>query len=263
MLGKLLKYDLKYMIKNMSIFYILAVFFSILTRIFFSIEQTIIVNVIGQITCGCMFSMVASIVFNTVIRSWVRFKDSIYRDESYLTHTLPVTKKEIYSSRFLQSLIFLIIGFIASVVSLFIAYYTKDRWIFIKDTVNSISQGLNLNTGFVVSSIIIVFFLEIFNILQSGFLGLIIGNKRNNNKIAFSFLFGFIAYMVSQTFVVLFLFVVGLFNSNVMTIFTSSSMINNNVIELLIVLAILTYTLLITLMAIICGKELSKGVNVE
>ena len=32
MLNKLLKYDLKYMIKNMSIFYILAIFFSIISN---------------------------------------------------------------------------------------------------------------------------------------------------------------------------------------------------------------------------------------
>ena len=33
MLVKLLKYDLKYMIKNMSVFYILALFFAIVTSI--------------------------------------------------------------------------------------------------------------------------------------------------------------------------------------------------------------------------------------
>ena len=36
MLVKLLKYDLKYMLKNMIIFYILTIFFSISTRILFA-----------------------------------------------------------------------------------------------------------------------------------------------------------------------------------------------------------------------------------
>ena len=36
MLNKLLKYDLKYMIKNMAIFYILSIFFAITTRILFN-----------------------------------------------------------------------------------------------------------------------------------------------------------------------------------------------------------------------------------
>ena len=75
MLNKLLKYDLKYMIKNMSIFYILSIFFALTTRIFFGLEQSVIVKIIGQISLGCMFSMVASALINTIMRSWVRFND--------------------------------------------------------------------------------------------------------------------------------------------------------------------------------------------
>ena len=54
MLAKLLKYDLKYMLRNMSVFYLFALFFAITNRIFFSIEQTVIVNIIGSISVGCM-----------------------------------------------------------------------------------------------------------------------------------------------------------------------------------------------------------------
>ena len=157
MLKKLLKYDLKYMIKNMSIFYILAIFFSILTRILFSLKQTVIINIIGQITVGCMFSMIASTLINTLMRSWVRFNDSIYKDEAYLTHTLPVTKKNIYDSKFIETLIFFIIGFLVVILSLFIAYYTKDRWIMLKGLIDSITTGLNFNTTlFVISFILII-----------------------------------------------------------------------------------------------------------
>ena len=118
MLNKLLKYDLKYMIKNMSIFYILALIFSIATRILFSLEQTSIIYIIGQICIGIVFSMTASILVNVIMRSWARFIESVYKDESYLTHTLPVTKKDIYNSKFCQTLIFFIISFIIVIVSL-------------------------------------------------------------------------------------------------------------------------------------------------
>ena len=142
MLNKLLKYDLKYMLKNMSIFYILSILFAIATRILFSLNQTTIINLIGQICVGCMFSMLASILINVIMRSWVRFIDSVYKDESYLTHTLPVTKKEIYNSKFLQTLIFFIVSFIVILISLFIAYYTEERWIMIKELVNSLTSLL-------------------------------------------------------------------------------------------------------------------------
>ena len=49
MLIKLLKYDLKYMIRNMGIFYILALFFAILTRILFSLEQTTLISIFANV----------------------------------------------------------------------------------------------------------------------------------------------------------------------------------------------------------------------
>ena len=142
MLNKLLKYDLKYMIKNMTVFYVLAIFFAITTRILFNIEQSVIINIIGQISVGCMFAMLANILINTIMRSWVRFRDSLYKDESYLTHTLPVTKNELYNSKFIQTLTFFFIGFIVVLISLFIAYYSKDNWLVITDYIKTITTGL-------------------------------------------------------------------------------------------------------------------------
>ena len=141
MLVKLLKYDLKYMLKNMIIFYILTIFFSISTRILFAIDDSVILKIISQISVGCMFSMMASILINTLMRSWVRFRDSIYKDEAYLTHTLPVTKNDIYNSKLFQTLIFFVISFSVIVIGLFIAYYTKDRWILLKDFINELKKG--------------------------------------------------------------------------------------------------------------------------
>lgn len=158
MLNKLLKYDLKYMLKNMCVFYIMAIFFGIVTRILFSINQTIIVEIIGQISVGCMYSMVVSILINTIMRSWVRFRDSIYKDEAYLTLTLPVTKNDIYNSKFIQTLLFCIISFVIIVLTLFITYYTEERWLLLSDFVNTLTSGLNFNTTFFVVSIVVLLF---------------------------------------------------------------------------------------------------------
>ncbi len=263
MLNKLLKYDLKYMIRNMSIFYILAIFFSIVTRILFSLKQTVIVNIIGQITVGCMFSMIASTLINTLMRSWVRFNDSIYKDEAYLTHTLPVTKKNIYDSKFIETLIFFVIGFLVVILSLFIAYYTKDRWIMLKGLIDSITTGLNFNPTLFLLSAITVIFLEIFNAIQCGFLGLILGHKKNNNKIAYSILFGFIAYIVSQSIVLFLVFVVGLFNPTIMDLFKSNILLDTSSFKLLVLLSIILYLIIIFIMNTLCKYIFNKGVNIE
>ena len=96
MLKKLLKYDLQNIFKFLIIFYGLALFFGILTRIFLSIDNSFIMNLIGQICSGACISMMFSILINNLMRLWVRFKQNLYGDESYLIHTLPVDKKVLY-----------------------------------------------------------------------------------------------------------------------------------------------------------------------
>ena len=263
MLNKLLKYDLKYMIKNMSVFYILSLFFAITTRLLFSLNQTVMVNIISQISVGCMFAMLANILINTMMRSWIRFRDSIYKDEAYLTHTLPVTKNDIYNSKFIQTLVFFIVGFIVIILSLFIAYYTKERWLLLKDFIENITTGLNFNTTLFVISFMSVIFLEIFNAIQCGFLGIILGYKKNNNKIGFSIFFGFLSYLLSQSIVLFLVFIVGLFNSSIMDLFRNNILLDASSFKLLIILSIILYIVIITLMSILCKKEFNKGVNVE
>ena len=264
MLNKLLKYDLKYMIKNMSIFYILSIFFALTTRIFFGLEQSVIVKIIGQISLGCMFSMVASTLINTIMRSWVRFNDSLYKDESYLTHTLPATKNDLYNSKFIQTLIFYFVSFIIVIISLFITYYTKENWTGITNYIKTITTGLNMSTIFFVTMFIIVVFLEIFNAIQCGFLGIIIGHRKNNNKIAYSVIFGFIAYLVAQTLILSLVFIFGLFDSSIMELFKTGNInIDVNAFKTLAILSTILYLFIISTMRFICIKLLNKGVNVE
>lgn len=264
MLVKLLKYDLKYMLKNMMVFYLLAIFFATVTRILFSIEQSVIVNIISQISLGCMISMVASILINTMMRSWVRFRDSLYKDEAYLTHTLPVTKNELYNSKFIQTLTFFFAGFVIILLSLFIAYYSKDNWLVISNYVKTITTGLNMSTAFFIIMAIIVIFLEVFNAIQCGFLGIILGYKKNNGKIGYSVLFGFIAYLIAQTLVLALVFVYGFFDASVMELFKTATInIDVDAFKTLAILSSILYLIIIFGMSILCKKLLNRGVDIE
>ena len=264
MLTKLLKYDLKYMIKNMFVFYILSIFFAITTRLLFNIEESIIINIISQISVGCMFAMIANTLINTMMRSWIRFRDSLYKDESYLTHTLPVTKSELYNSKFIQTLIFFFISFLVILISLFIAYYSKDNWIAITNFIKTITIGLNMSTIFFITMAIIIIFLEIFNAIQCGFLGIILGYKMNNGKVGYSVLFGFIAYLISQSLVLTLVYIYGLFDSSIMELFkTATISIDVKAFKVLAVVSSLLYIIIIFIMSILCKRELRKGVNVD
>ncbi len=77
-------------------------------------------------------SMVISALFNSVLRSWVRFIQNIYKDESYLTHTLPVEKNTIFLSKFLSAIITCLVSLIVIAVCVLISYYSVDMVNFFK-----------------------------------------------------------------------------------------------------------------------------------
>ena len=264
MLVKLLKYDLKYMIRNMGVFYILSIVFAIITRVFLNLEQSVMINIIGKISAGFLYSALANILLNTMIRSWVRFRDSLYKDEAYLTHTLPVTKNELYNSKFIQTLTFFFISFAVILISLFIAYYSNENWLAITNYIKTITTGLNMSTLFFVTIAIIIIFLEVFNAIQCGFLGIILGHKMNNGKIGYSVLFGFIIYLLAQSLILGLVFIYGIFDSTVMELFKITTInIDVKAFKTLAIVSSLLYIIIIFTMSILCKKELSKGVNVE
>lgn len=262
MLRKLLKYDLKYMLINMCVFYILTLFFAITTRICFALNQTVVINVLGKISSGCMIAMIFNIIINTMMRSWVRFKNFLYKDEAYLTHTLPVTKRDIYESKFVQTVVFTVVGFIAVIVGLLISYYTKQRWILLKDLINNISKGINISALPFVISVIVIFFLEILNGIQSGYLGIILGHKYKH-KTGLSVIFGFVSYIISQAFVIIAIYILGFFNKDIASLFNSNVILNAGIIKTVIIFAMVIYTVIIIIMNVLCVKLLNKGVNIE
>ena len=264
MLVKLLKYDLKYMIKNMIVFYLLSFFFAITTRILFHIEQSVIVTVLRNISIGFLISMAANILINTMMRSWIRFRDSLYKDESYLTHTLPVTKNDLYLSKFILTFLFFFLGFIVILLCLFLAFYSKENWMLISKFVKNITIGLNMSTIFFVTMFILVVFLEFFNAIQCGFYGIILGHRKNNGKIGYSVFYGFLFYLITQMMVLGLVFIYGLFDPSIMALFkTATVSIDANAFKTLLILASTFYLGIIFIMFELCKKALNKGVNVE
>ena len=103
-----------------------------------------------------------------------------------------------------------------------------------------------------------------FNAIQCGSLGMILGHRKNNGKLAYSVLFGFIAYMIAQTIVLVLVFVYAIFDPSMMELFkTTSASINVEVFKSLSIITSILYTLIILVMGVLCKKILNKGVNIE
>lgn len=263
MLKKLLKYDLESIFKFLLIFYSLALFFSILTRIFLNINDSFIMNIIGQICSGTTIAMIFNILINNLMRLWVRFKNNFYGDESYLTHTLPIDKKTLYLSKILTSIITLFSSVLLIGITLFIAYYSKENIEILKNILLPVANAYNSTILKILFAFLFIFFLEFANALQSGYSGIILGHKINNAKTGFSVLFGFLAYIITQIFALLMIFLVAIFNKDIMNLFYTTEIINVNTIKIIIYFAITIYTITLLAGYFINLKLFKKGVNID
>ena len=264
MLKKLLKYDLKNNFKILIIFYGLSIFFAVLTRILFSIENSFIIDIIGKISSGVTISMIFNIIINNILGLWGRTKNNFYGDESYLTHTLPVDRKTLYLSKTLTSIITLFTSMLVIAITLFIAYYSKENLDIVKNFLLPIADAYDSSIMKILVAILFILFLEIATMLQSGYTGIILGHRMNNNKVGLSVVFGLITYTISQVFVLITLFITSLFNKDLMNLFiTTNEIINIDMIKLIIILSIIIYTIINILEYIVNTKLFEKGVNID
>lgn len=263
MLGKLLKYDLKWIYKIVGIFYILALFFSIIGRWLIEIQNSVILNIVGQVCIGAAIAMIINALINNLIRTWVRFIRNIYKDESYLTHTLPVKKKTIYLSKFLSAIITMFTTILVILICLAICYYSAENLESLKTVLEIAATTYNST---VISLLLVTFtlaFLQMVVALLSGYIGIILGHKTNNYKMGKSVFYGFMIYILTQVITLAVIFILGLFNPNIMNLFNTVNMIDVNIIRNIIYSGIGIYTFYIIAYYIIGNKLFEKGVNVD
>ena len=263
MLGKLLKYDLKWIIKTIVIFYILSIIFAILTRIFLSVENSLLFNVIGRIFNGAMISMICSSIINSLMRSWVRFVHIVYKDESYLTHTLPVEKKNIYLSKVLTGIITSFITIVVAILNVFIAYYSKNNMEALKGFLKVTATTYDTTVIKLLLVIALVVFLEILFIILIGYAGIIIGHRSNKNKMLKSVILGIALYFGTSTLTLGIVYIVGLFNSGVMNVINTTEIVNFEAMKTVMYIGIGIYALYNIIYYTVGRIAFNKGVNVD
>lgn len=261
MLKKLLKYDLEWCYKPLLVFYVLAIFLSIIVRIVESFEQSLIVLIIDKICCGVVIAMIVNILINCFMRNWARFVRNIYKDESYLTHTLPVSKNEIYLSKILTAIITLLTSFIVIIVCLAIATLNKDTWIILKESLEQSAVYFDSSVFSLIFVMIITIFFEFLFMIMSGILGIIIGHRSNNLKIVKSIVIGFAIYIILSSMSLGALFVAGLLNSDIMSLFNNIE-VSSNALKSMMLVGILVYAIYNLGIYFIGNKLLNKGVDV-
>lgn len=263
MLIKLLKYDLKWIYKVVGVFYILSIIFSIIGRILSNIENSLVFGIITQITFGLAIGMMIASLINCIMRLWARFIKNIYRDEAYLTQTLPVDKKTIYASKVISAIITIFTTAAIIIISLGICYYSETNIEILKQLLEIAASTYNMTVLGILLLVSIVITLQILLIVLIGYVGIIIGHKSNAQKIAKSIILGFALYMITQVISLIFVYIFGLLNPNIMNLINTTEIINIDAIKFIMYAAIGLYALYVLVYYIIGKKVLEKGVNVD
>jgi len=263
MLGKLLKYDLKWVYKLVVIFYILAFIFSVIGRGLSEIENSLLFDILSKIAFGFAISMMVSSLINSLMRLWVRFIRNVYKDESYLTHTLPVEKKNIFASKVISGVVCIFTTMIVVIVCLFICYYSEANIEALKTILELAASTYNTTVLNLLLLVAVVILLEIVYILLIGYVGIILGHKSNKNKMLRSIIIGFVLYFIFQALTLGLIAVYGLFNPEVMNLINTTDIINVEAIKSVMYAGIGIYVVYAISLYFIGQKHLNKGVNVE
>ena len=260
MLGKLLKYDLKANFKFMLIFYSLALVFAVLTRVFFAHAETLAVQIFAYIFNGTTIAMIANILINNLMRLWVFFKSNLYGDEGYLMHTLPVARKNLYTSKFLMGLIIIVVSFLVIMAVAAIAWLTPESFEGLKNLLAPMVEIMDSTAVEMILLLIFVVFLEVFVMLISGYTGVILGHKKLNNRVRWSVLFGIICYVVIQIVILMGMFVLAGINPEIgESLFSSEQLIPDiSALKPVYFLSIVLYFIMIAIDYMLSRKWFKK-----
>ena len=259
MLRKLIKYDLLWMNRTLVIFYAITFIFALLMRLGENLTDSVIGSLLRHILPGFVIGAMISSLINAAIRIWVRFRQNCYKDEAYLTHTLPITRAQLYDSKVISSLISIVIAVAIVIACFFIAFWTNDLYEYFRSLVE------NADLGFIIGGILVTALLEIVYIVCVGLFGLVAGHRRNNNRVLHSVIIGMILYFALQCVLLAVIYFIGFFDDGVKAMFSSDP---ENAISLenyrtLIILVDVLYCVL-NVGLYFGGKKLfKKGVNVE
>ncbi len=262
MLGKLLKYDLKWMLnKVMWIYYVILIIVSISIKIVENVHQTMFLVIVDKVLVGVFISCCISVLITCFMRIWARFIQNIYKDESYLTHTLPVTKNELFNAKIISSIISVVISILVIVACVAFVYLNDATFEELRLMYDSLVQAYNGVAAVVfIIGLVLIILLEMINAMMCGIFGIVVGHRYNDSKIIKSILIGLVSYIVLASFTVI---VLNVISTNLLDEVVTNGFPSINTLKVMGFTALGLYTAFIIGFYFISKKLLNKGVNVD
>lgn len=261
MLGKLIKYDFNWINKILYVYYIILFILAIVVKIVESFDQTLFLVIVDKIVSGMYIACAISIIVTGVMRVWSRFINNVYKDESYLTHTLPITKNQIFNSKIISSILSLGLSSLVIVICSLIVYLNGTTIDMIKMMYQSLIEVYgSLNAVLFIIGFILIVILEVIYFMLAGVFGIVVGYRSNNNKLLKSIIVGISSYMIFSTIT---LIVIGSLSKFAKFDVASEGFPTLSTLRVMVISSIVIYIIWDLLYYFISKHLLNKGVNVE
>ena len=187
MIRKVIKYDFKKINKILFILYLITLVLSIINMLFkYGTSDASVATFLLTTDFALIFSF--SCLFFAFINTFVRFRESMYKDEAYLTRTLPMELGKLYDAKIIVSVISILIGLLVFGICFIYIFSHTTVTEFIIGTVkvkDNFDQVITVIIDYVFQAILL--FLSAIN-------GLILAYKFDKNKDLLTFIFFFIIF---------------------------------------------------------------------
>lgn len=269
MLKKLLKYDLFDIYRVLWFFYALCLLFAVICRVLIPLSDiSTFLYILSRICNGIFISMMINALVNNIFRVWGRFVVNFYHDEGYLTHTLPVSKTELYVSKTLASILSMIGTFAVILLTVGLTYFTdassSNLMQGIRLFLTGLAEQFSVSAGWLIVLLAFLLMLQMISLLQAGFTGMILGYRKDSHRMAWSILFGLITYAIMQTVLIAFLFLIAAAGGgNLIRLFLENKTPSPDAVFGLILFSDIGYLAIALLITSLNASLFEKGVNLD
>lgn len=218
MLKKLMKYDFvwisKVLVYHTSILLVAAAIGRLVSPLS---PRSMFWSVMDGVFLSLMIGAACSLLFTAFLRCAARYINNTYKDESYLTHTLPVTRGQQYTSKALSSAAVLALSLVVCLIATAIYNSYRERWDMVKYYLS------NPQTRTLILLFVLVVVLQIVCMLLCTLAGATLGYRKESHKLLHSLLFILLLYVVTQGVIVGVIYLISRFDSGVAALFTTST----------------------------------------
>ncbi|MBQ6552639.1 MAG: hypothetical protein IJL83_03375 [Clostridia bacterium] len=257
MMKNLIKRHLLWDVKLPAYYAAFAAVSVIICRLTDPVTDSAVGLFINRLFFGIAISMAVSTVINMLIRCWVRFTHTSYKDESYLYHTLPLPRAKLYRSHLISSAVAVTVSVIFAALCALLLFINAD---FIDGVKAAFSTAAGAATAVLIATTLLM---EMIFLLFCGIVGTIIGYSFDGSRTLKSVLFAAAIYVCAGLAALPLVYLLGIADPAIKAIFTEGGSPFSTSFWKIGSTLTAYYVALSALLAWIGGKLYLKKINVD